>query len=287
MSNYHNFRLLQPLSIDDALELLVLHGEDAKIMAGGQTLLIMMREGLIQPEAVIDLLKVPELNRISLDPQANMITIGSLTTHRAIEKNSIIQQQLPLLHDAYKKLASVQVRNRGTIGGNLCHNAPGSDPAVALLVLDAEVLLQSTKANRWVSVEEFGTDYFETDLKETEIMTQIKVPLSPAGARSAYIKFSLRESDYPFVSVAVLLHVKDGRCTQARIGLGGVASAAIRATQAEQFLVGTSLTQEIIVEAATLALDVADPISDSYASADYRLSITPVIVRRAIQSCLT
>jgi aerobic carbon-monoxide dehydrogenase medium subunit len=282
MGKFTNFGFLEPETIDEALELMVAHGDDAKIMAGGQTLLILMREGMIQPEQIISLLKIPGWDQIEWDAQNGMVTVGALTTHRQIERSEIIRDHLPLLHEAYQILASVQVRNRGTLGGNLCTNAPGSDPFVVLAALNAEMTLRGPSGMRKILVSEFGTDFYETELQEDELILDVSIPIAPANAGNAYFKTALRESDYPFVSVGAVVALEGAVCRDVRLAMGGIAPTAVRASALEAALTGEVLSEELVASAADLALEVTDPIDDSFASAEYRRSIVPVIVRRAL-----
>ena len=284
MAKYVNFQFLEPKSVEEAINLYQQSDGWVKFMAGGQSLLIMMREGIIQPNVIISLLKIAGHHGIELDEAARMISIGGLSTHRAVERSPIVRRYCPLISDAYQGLGSVQVRNRGTLGGNLCHHAPGSDPPVALLALDATVTLQGSNGSRSVPIGEFGTDYYETVMADSEVLTSIQVPLLPDGAGSAYLKCSLRASDFPFVSVAVVAEKVGAACRDVRITLGGVGPRAVRAAGAEQVLRGETPTDSVIGEAARRAVEGLDPLSDHLGTAEYRRSLVPLIVKRAFSA---
>jgi carbon-monoxide dehydrogenase medium subunit len=286
-----NFRYLQPESLNEALQILHEHAGDAKVLAGGQSLLILMREGLVQPEIVVGLSRLSGMNGIELDAAARMVTIGALATHRQIELSPLIRAHLPLLAEAYRNLGSVQVRNLGTLGGNLCHNAPGSDPPTALVALGARVTVQrrdpgdsSASSKRGLPLEEFGSYYYETVLAEDELLTVVHIPLPPAHAGSAYHKIAPRPSDIPFVGAAALVVLEaDGRtCADVRIALGGVAPTTVRSRSAESTLLGQELSDALIAGAGDAAVADTDPISDTNASAQYRRDLVPIAVRRVV-----
>jgi aerobic carbon-monoxide dehydrogenase medium subunit len=281
----HNFKYYHPRTVEEALALLAEYGEDVKLIAGGQSLLLLMREGLIRRAALISLLDIPGMDGINLDQANGAITIGALATHRQVERSPLVAQKLPLLAAAYPNLASIQVRNLGTLGGNLCHNGPGSDPPASLVALDATVVLWGPHGRRSLSVEDFGTSYYETALLPTEILEQVRIPIMPARSAGAYQKLALRRSDLHFVNTAVRITLTEDRagCKDVRIALGGVAPTTVRARAAEKVLRGQRLSERIIAEAGAVAVGETDPISDSHASAEYRRQVTPIAVQRALR----
>ena len=251
-------------------------------MAGGQSLVLLMREGLVQPEVVVNLERITGLNDIRLDATNSVVEVGALATHRQIEKSTLIQEHFPFIYEAYQTLASVPVRNVATLGGNLCHNAPGSDPPPLLIALDGTVRLRGPAGERSLSVEEFGTDFYESALDEAEILTSVTVPLLPPRSGAAYHKYAIRPMDMAIVSVAVriTLDTEENRCQDVRVALSGVAPTTIRSRQAEEALRGQELNEQVIAQAADLAAREIEPISDVHASADYRRRLTPPAVRR-------
>lgn len=280
----HNFKYLKPESLTEALEALSEHGWDAKVMAGGQSLILLMREGLIQPEVVISLQKLSDLVGISVDEDAGVVHIGGLTTHRQVELSADIKERFPLLTAAYRNLGNIQVRNFGTLGGNLCHNAPGSDPPPPLITLDAKVQLTGLEGKRELSVEDFGTDYYETALAEDELLTGVTVPVVPPQTGTAYKKYAIRPMDMAIVGASACVTLDGGgqTCEEVRIALGGVAPTTIRAKSAESIMRGQTLSDELIADAAEAANDDIDPLSDVHASEAYRRQLTPVAIRRVV-----
>jgi carbon-monoxide dehydrogenase medium subunit len=258
------------------------HGWQAKAMAGGQSLILLLREGLIQPSVVVSLLKVPGLGDIQ--QKRSSIEIGAITTHREIERSPIMRQHFPFLVDAYRTLGSVQVRNLGTLGGNLCHNAPGSDPPALLMALDATLSIAGPRKKRTMSVEDLGTGFYETSLGEGELLTTISVPTFPSRSGCAYEKYAHRPTDIPFVGVAarITLARNRKRCKEARLALTGVAPTTIRAHHTESVLQGQEIDVRAITEAAQVAAGETDPISDAHASAEYRRKLVPVAVQSVL-----
>jgi carbon-monoxide dehydrogenase medium subunit len=279
-----NFEYLQPNDLDEAIGALQEHAGEAKLMAGGQSLVLLLREGLVQPEVVISLMRVPDLDFIRLDQAQGMVEIGALATHRQVEQSPLIQQQFPFVREAYQTLGSVSVRNLATLGGNLCHNAPGSDPPPLLIALGAQVRLRGPTGERKLPLEEFGTGYFETALGEAELLHSVEVPVLPLRSGVDYKKYAVRPMDMAIVGVAARITVDGDTCQQARIALGGVGPTTLRAHQAESALRGQTLSEAVLDEAAELALAATDPISDVHASESYRRRLTPAAVRRSVRA---
>lgn len=278
-----NFTYLRPTGLAEAIEALRAHAAEAKLMAGGQSLLVLMREGLTRPGVVVSLRGVPGLAGIRLDAAAGRVEIGGLASHRAVEGSALIRERFPLLHEAYRLLANPQVRTLGTLAGNLCHNAPGSDPPAPLAALDATVTLVGPDGERELSAEAFGTDFFETALGEAEVLTRVRVPLLAPRTGTAYRKFNVRPTDMAIVGVAARVTLDaDGRCEDARIALTGVAPTVIRARGAEAALRGQALSDRRLADAAEAATGEIDPISDLHATAAYRRRLVPVAVRRVV-----
>ena len=276
-----NFEYHAPKTVREALTLLDQYHEDCKIIAGGQSLLIMMRQGLIQPGHLINIKGITELDYIRSDGKKGL-RIGALTTHRAIEKSPVIRKSFGALAEMENRLASIQTRNWGSIGGNLCHGDPAGDPAPVLIALNATVTLVGMKGERKMLVEDFFLDYFETALEHGELLTEIQVPAIAPGTGTAYAKFNVIESDMATVGVAVsiMLGSKDGRCQDVRIVLGNAAPKPLRATKAEGHLRGKKVTDRLLKEAGEIASTEGDPISDIHASAEYRQELLKVMVKR-------
>jgi carbon-monoxide dehydrogenase medium subunit len=276
-------KLVRPHSMDEALSQREQHGMDALPIAGGQSLLVMLRNKLIDPKILLDLESIGELR--GLQRQSSGVSIGAMTTFFDLLSSTDVQSAVPLLGQAAAKVGSTAIRNLGTIGGNLCHNEPGADLPPALLVLNASVELRSRRATRKVTLTEFFRGFFETAVAPEEILSRVEIPVLPHGARGAYIKHAISPEDLAIAGVAVMLVPDENKADavrELRIGLGGVAPVPLRAAKAESALKGKDLTDDAIRTAAEIAASEAEPMSDPHASADYRRKIVKVLVRRAI-----
>jgi aerobic carbon-monoxide dehydrogenase medium subunit len=284
---FMEIKLFRPHSLEEALSQRAQYGRDALPIAGGQSLLVMLRNKLIDPQVLLDLEALGELR--GLQARANGVSIGAMTTFFDLLSSSDVQNAAPILAQAAAKVGSTAIRNLGTIGGNLCHNEPGADLPPALLALNASVELRSRNGIRNVSLTEFFRGYFETAVEADEILSRVEIPTLPEGARGAYIKHSISPEDLAIAGVAVVF-VPGGKnpvlARELRIGLGGVAPVPLRALKAEAALNGRALTDEAIGMAAEIAASEAEPMSDPHASADYRRKMVKVLVRRALAAAI-
>lgn len=282
-----DFKYLAPKTLKEALTLLDKYGEDCKVIGGGQSLLILMKQGLVAPEYLISIKGISELDYIESDAKQGL-RIGTLTTHRAIEKSPVMRNGFRVLAEMETRLASIQTRNWGTIGGNLCHGDPAGDPAPVLIVLDATLKMAGLNGERAMPVEDFFLDYFETALEPGELLTEIQVPVPPLHTGSAYTKFNVIESDLATVGVAVsiMLDSSGGVCRDVTIALGAAAATPIRAKQAEEVLKGKKITDELLSEAGQIASTEAEPVSDIYASEEYRRELVKILVKRVGKEAL-
>ena len=282
----NDFEHFAPKTLKEALALLAKYGDDCKVICGGQSLLILMRQGLVSPKYMIDIKGISELNYIKDGKDG--LKIGATTTHRAIEKSPVIKKKYPVLAEMENRLASIQTRNWGTIGGNVCHGDPAGDPAPVLIALNATLTVAGAKGTRDIPVENFSLDYFEVDLKDGELLTEITIPPPPPRTGTAYTKFNVIESDLATASVAasVTLGSGDGVCQDVRIALGAAAPTAVRAKKAEKVLKGKKITDALLKEAGEVAATEAEPISDIYASEEYRLELVRVLVPRMTKEAL-
>jgi aerobic carbon-monoxide dehydrogenase medium subunit len=275
-------KLIRPDSIDEALSERQKYGLDAMPIAGGQSLLVLLRNKLVDPKILIDLERLAELH--GLQRQANAISIGAMTTIFTLASSADVEKAPPL-GQAATKVGSTAIRNLGTIGGNVCHNEPGADLPPSLLALNAVAELRSKNGTRKVPLGEFFRSYFETVVGPEELLTRVEVPALPNGAAGVYLKHAISSEDLAIAGVAVVL-IPDGNgggaVREVRIGLGGVAPVPFRAAKAERMLAGAVLKDEAIREAAEIAASEADPMTDPHASADYRRKMVKVLVRRAI-----
>ncbi len=273
-----------PDTQQEVLTLLHEHGDEAKLMAGGTALVIMMKQRLVLPETLISLHRLRGLDDVREVNGA--LHLGALLTHRAAETSPLVHTRLPVLADTYRHVATMRIRNVATVGGALAHADPNQDPPVTLLALDAQVQLTSVAGSREVPLENFFTDYYETVLRPDELLTAIRVPIPAPHTGSAHIKFLPRTADdYATVGVAatVRLDPATGTCQDCRIALGSVGSTPLRAPQAEAVVRGQQLTPELLREAGAVAQQQTDPISDTRGSAEYKRAMAGVFVRRALE----
>jgi len=280
----HPFGLVEPESLTEALDAFAKLDGEARFVAGGTALIPMIRLGLVKPDRLISLNRLTALTQIRLlDDGA--LGLGAMATHADIHRERLVRAGWPLLAEAVKRVASPAIRTSGTIGGNLAYAEAASDPAPALMCLDAEVHVAGRAGWRSVPITRFFRGFYEAALEPGEIVTAVRMPPPPNGARSGYIKFTSRSAeDKPLVGVAALLVLDSGRCTEARIGLGGVAPTPIRAGRAETVLRGEALSDATIRAAAEAAAHEAEPLSDLMGSADYRREMIRVWVRRLLVS---
>jgi carbon-monoxide dehydrogenase medium subunit len=282
-----DFEYFSPKTLKEALTLLDKYQDECKVIAGGQSLLILMRQRLVAPEYLIDIKGISELNYIKSDVKEGL-KIGALTTHRAIEKSPAMKNGFSVLAEMERGLASIQTRNWGTIGGNICHGDPAGDPAPVLIALNATLTTASLRGERNMAVEDFFLDYFETALEPGELLTEIQVPAASPHTGTAYTKFNVIQSDLATVGVAasITLGASDGLCQDIRIALGAVALTPMRAKQAEEVLRGKKITDTLLKEAGEIASTEVEPISDILASEEYRRELVKVLVKRVGKEAL-
>jgi len=272
-------------SVEEAMQLLAKHGEDAKLLAGGHSLIPAMKLRLASPRTLIDLATVPGLRGVRMD--GNTLAIGALTVHTDVASAELVQKHLPGLADAASVIGDVQVRNRGTIGGSIAHADPGADFPVILTALNASFVLQSMSGSRSVAADDFFIDFYTTAMKPNEVLTEIRVPLPTSGSGTAYVKLPHPASGYVVVSAGVLItRQASGSCALASVVLGGLGSGPIRAVATETELQGKPLTPEGITAAAAKAAEETDAEADSYASAEYKGHVATVYARRAIEAAV-
>ena len=282
------FEYLAPGTLDEALKLLSLHQGAARVMAGGTDLIPKLKMRQIQaPEYIIDLKNIAGLDYVKFDAK-NGLRVGALVTLRNIETSSMIRKNYPLLSQAAEGMASIQVRNRGTVAGNICNAVPSCDMGPSLLCLDARLKLVSRKGERVVDVDDFFTGPSQTVVGNDEILTEIQLPVAAPGCRARYLKqMPRRAMDLPIVGVAAVGVFSGDKFEDVRIGLGAVAPRPIRARQAEDALRGQKVGQKIIEKAAEIAAREARPIDDHRASAEYRREMVNVLTRRALGGICT
>jgi carbon-monoxide dehydrogenase medium subunit len=276
------FDYVRPASAAEAVQALAQAGEDAKVLAGGQSLLPILRLRLAYPSKLIDLGGIDELSGVSNDDEA--IEIGAMTTHHEVLHNSLIAEHAPLVVQATRTVADRQVRHLGTFGGSLAHADPAGDlPAVAL-VMDAELRLLGPSGERTVPAREFFLVYLTTALQPTEILTSIRIPKLPDGWSTHYEKFSRVAQAWSIVAVAAVVHRSNGSIAEARIGLTNMGNTPLRAHAAEQALAGVDATPAAVAAACARAAEGTTPPSDLSARADYREHLAGVLARRAVSA---
>jgi aerobic carbon-monoxide dehydrogenase medium subunit len=274
------FAYARPTTVDEALQAVASGGEDVKILAGGQSLIPVMRLRLAAPETVVDLTKVAELRGVREEGHA--IVIGAMTTHSDVISDPLIAQYAPLIAEATETVADRQVRHRGTFGGALAHADPAGDlPAVAL-ALDAEFVIAGLSGRRTVPAAEFFVDYLTTALEEGELLVEIRVPKLEGTWGMHYEKFNRVAQAWSIVAVAAVVRREGDRIAEARIGLTNMGPTPLRAGGVEAALNGVEATGEAVAAAAEHAAEGTSPSSDLNAQADYRQHLAKVLTRRAV-----
>lgn len=281
------FEYRTPKSLKDTHKELKEFGSDAKVVAGGTALIIMMKQRLVRPSCLISLRSVRGLDGIAVKDGG--LRIGGLTTHREVETSSLVRRSTPLLAETYRHVATIRVRNMATVGGGLAHADPNQDPPPTLIALGATIKATSANSSRVIPVEEFFTDYYETVLRPDEIITEIFVPRIPPNSGGVFLKFLPRTADdYATVSAAAVVTVDRAKkvFSDVRIALGSVGTTPIRAREAEMVLRGQPVKAEALREAAEKAKQAVDPLSDFRGSAAYKKDMAGVFVRRALEKAL-
>ena len=281
------FEYRTPKTLKEVYADLSQFGTDAKVVAGGTALVIMMKQRLVRPTCLVSLRSVRGLNQIALKDGG--LRIGGLATHREVEISPLVRRRIPLLAETYRRVATIRVRNMATVGGGLAHADPNQDPPPTLIALGATVKAGSGEGAREISMEEFFKDYYETVLKPSEVITEVFVPALPPNSGAAFLKFLPRTADdYATVSAAVVVTLDKAKKTIAdvRIALGSVGTTPIRAREAEAVLRGQPVKPEALREAGEKAKQAVDPISDFRGSAAYKKEMAGVLVRRALEKAL-
>jgi carbon-monoxide dehydrogenase medium subunit len=271
-----------PRTLPEAINLLSTLGEDAKLLAGGHSLLPMMKLRFAQPGTLIDINRIPELRGIT--EAGGLIRIGAMTTENELIDSKLLQQKLPLLPEAALLIADPQVRNRGTIGGDIAHGDPGNDHPAISLALDAQFTLQGPGGTRTVAADGFFHGTYMTALAENEILTAILVAPFAAGTGYAYQKLKRKTGDWATAGAAVVLSMSGGKVTKASIGLTNVAPTALRAREAEAALVGKAIDEASLNAAAAAVRAVCDPAEDLRGDVEYKTAMAGEMTKRAIRA---
>ncbi len=279
------FAYMAPSSLDEAIGLLSSHGEEAKLLAGGQSLLPLMKLRLVNPRYLIDLGRLPGFSSIRENSEASSegrITIGAMTPYCQIEESDLLRERCPLLPQTASVVADVQVRSRGTIGGSLAHADPTGDMSAAVLALEAELKAVGPRGARWIRAEDFFVGFFTTALSPDEILTEIRVPVL-TGRSAVYLKAAHKAAGFAIVGVAVSLREGEGRmCDDIRVGVTGLTDRPFRARTVEEALRGRRLEERVVAEAAATVTEGIEVLDDVRASAAYRSHLARLYTGRAI-----
>ena len=277
-----NFDYLEPTSVAEACALLKQHGSEAKVFAGGAHVTILMKQGLYQPKALVNIKKIPELRGIKFDAAEGLV-IGALVTHRELETSALVKEKLPVLCETEREVANIRVRNMGTVGGNLASGEPLTDLAQIFIALDGRLEIVGPSGQRSLPVEELFLDFYTTSLAEDEIITQVVLPSPRPRSGIDYIRFaSSSVVDKPSAGVAVRLTLDKEAVQIARIVLGCVGPTPVRARKAEALITSKKLTPELIAEAGSVASQECSPTSDLRGSEQYKRAIVRTLVKRAL-----
>lgn len=278
------FSYLAPSSLDEALDALARHAEDAKVLAGGQSLVPSMNFRLARPGVLVDINRLPGLDGI--DEMDGSLHIGALARHMRFHEPVVADPLGKLLATAARYVGHLPIRVRGTFGGSIAHADPAAEWCLIATALDAEMIATGSQGQRSIPAPSFFQTVFTTSLDPDEILTEIRLPLLGEDARVGFVEFSRRAGDFAIVAVAVAIRESGGKLQEARIGLGGIGGTPVRATEAEAVLVGQAPTIELFREAAASAARSVDPIGDIHGSAEYRRDLVGVLTRRALEQTL-
>jgi carbon-monoxide dehydrogenase medium subunit len=274
-----------PASVDEALTLLARYGGDAKLLAGGQSLVPLLNFRLSRPAALVDLNRIAALAYIRED--AGHVHLGAMTRQRAIEFSPVVRRRLPLLAEATALVGHLPIRTRGTIGGSLAHADPAAEYPTVLTALGGEVVVRSPRGERTLAAGALFQGYLTTTLAADEMLVEVRLPAMPDGAGFAFEEFSRRHGDFAIVGIAaIVVGPGDGRCTAARLVTAGAGPAPVRLRAAEEILEREGLSDAAVEAAARRAAELVDPPSDIHASADYRRNLTRVLTGRALRRAI-
>lgn len=273
--DYHD-----PRSLDEALELLRRHGGEAKILAGGQSLMPLLNFRLSRPRALVDLNRIPGLGYIR--EENGQLRLGAMTRQRAIEFSPLVRARLPLLQEATTLVGHLPIRTRGTIGGSLAHADPAAEFPAVVTALDGDLVVRGPGGERILRPREFFLGYLTTALAPDEVLVEVRLPTAPPGSGWAFEELSRRHGDFALAGIAVLLAADGERCRIARLAAAGVGATPVRLRAAEEILEQEGLTEKSLEAAAARAQELVEPDGDIHASADYRRHLTRVLTRRAL-----
>jgi carbon-monoxide dehydrogenase medium subunit len=281
----NKFDYVRAESVEDAITLMVKHGMDGKLLAGGHSLVPAMKLRLNQPGVLIDIRQIGELRYIKKD--GNHLVIGAGSTHHDIATSELARDAYAMLPEAADLIGDQQVRNMGTLGGSLAHADPAADWPGVMIAAGAVIELKGPDGERSVPAEDFFTGFYMTDLRENELLTAIRIPLPPAGTRSTYQKFMQPASRFAIVGAAAVVTLKDGKCERVKVGINGLSDAAFAADNIEKALTGKEPTEANIDAAVEGTGADAMVMADHFASEEYRLHLTKVYAKRALMAIVS
>lgn len=279
------FDYSSPSTLSEAFALLKKHGDDAKILAGGHSLLPMMKLRLAQPSHLVDINKIPGLSYVK--EEGGFLKIGALTREVELEESDIIRKKYPIFTDASKLIADPQVRNLGTIGGNIAHGDAANDHPAVMLALRAEVVITGEGGSRTVPIDEFFFGFYSTAVKHGEILTEIRIPSVGKGSGGAYHKIERKVGDYATAGVAVQITMDGDMCKEIGIALTNVNATPLRAKRSEDALRGKKVTDDLIAQAGQYASEDCNPSDDLRGSADFKRSLVKTITKRMIAKAIS
>ncbi|HVH73835.1 MAG TPA: xanthine dehydrogenase family protein subunit M [Stellaceae bacterium] len=274
----------RPASIDEAIAVLARYDGEARILAGGQSLVPMMNFRIATPAALVDINRIAALAHITVE--GDIVRVGAMTRQREIEHSPVIKEKLPLLAEAIRLVGHLPTRSRGTVGGSIAHADPAAEIPMVLVALDGEVVAKGPKGERHIAARDLFQDALTTSLSSDEVLTEVRFPVMPANAGCALEEFSRRHGDFALTAIAAVI-VRDGdKCTRAQLATGGVEPAPRRQSAAEAILMERGLGEEAIAAAAAKAAEGVEPLSDHHASGDYRRHLTRVLLERAVKRAI-
>jgi carbon-monoxide dehydrogenase medium subunit/2-furoyl-CoA dehydrogenase FAD binding subunit len=280
------FEYFAPSTVKEAVGLLEKYEDEAKILAGGQSLVPIMNFRLGRPEVLVDINGIKDLDYIKEEEEA--LFIGALTRERDLELSPLVKEKCPILAEAVSFIGHVPIRNRGTIAGSLVHADPSSELPTVICCLNGEMKVVGPSGERALEPEEFFLTYLTTSLEPSEILVEVRIPTLPQNTAWSFVELTRRSGDFAIVGVATLLFMEDdGVCREARIALGGVAPTPIRAEEAEELLSGQVITEELIKKAGAEAAEATETEPDYHASAEYRKDMARVFVQRGLHEALS
>jgi carbon-monoxide dehydrogenase medium subunit len=269
------------MTIDEALDQLARHGDEAKVLAGGQSLVPLMNMRLARPAVIIDINRIDALGYLRED--SGVLRVGALTRQRAAERSPLVAERCPLLRDALHLVGHAQIRNRGTIGGSIAHADPAAELTAIVAALDGEVTVRSARGTRVIAAPDLFISYLTTSLDPRELLVEVRIPALPKDAGWSWMELARRHGDFALAGVGVVLAARRGVVAEARIGLVGVGPTPVRAAQAERVLIGQTPSEALWAEAAEAVRAAVTPDGDIHASAEYRKHVSGVLAQRALR----